>query len=120
MPYAKKSVTGAARDYAARQGVDATLLFTFLRKLDFPREQFDTDMRGFSAGQKKKILLACGMCKQAHLYVWDEPLNYIDLYSRIQIEELILCYKPTLLFVEHDRAFCANVATRELRLPNTY
>ena len=38
-------------------------------------------------------------------YVWDEPLNYIDTYSRIQIENLIKTFLPTMIFVEHDRTF---------------
>ena len=43
--------------------------------------------------------------------MWDEPLNYIDLFSRIQLEELILEYQPTMLLVEHDRTFCRRVGT---------
>lgn len=61
---------------------------------------------------------ARSLCEQAHLYVWDEPLNYIDVLSRMQIEELILEYKPTLLFVEHDRAFCDNIATKVVNITN--
>ena len=60
----------------------------------------------------KKVLLAASLCEQAHLHVWDEPLNYIDVISRIQIEELLLRFRPTIVFVEHDKAFCENVATR--------
>ena len=92
-----------------REGVDC-------RKLDFPRVQFEKDMRDFSAGQKKKALLAKTLSTQAHLYIWDEPLNYIDVLSRIQIEELLLTCKPTTLFVEHDREFCQNVATKTVQL----
>ena len=42
--------------------------------------------------------------------------NYIDLFSRIQIEDLILEYQPTLLFVEHDLAFQRRTATQVLQL----
>ena len=73
-------------------------------------------MAGLSAGQRKKLMLARSLCQPAHLYVWDEPLNYIDVLSRRQVEQLILQYRPTLLFVEHDRAFCRAVATRTLPL----
>ena len=66
-------------------------------------------MRDYSAGQKKKVLLAGSLCSQAHLYIWDEPLNYIDVFSRMQLEELILRYSPTLLLVEHDRAFLERI-----------
>ena len=70
----------------------------------------------YSEGQKKKVLLARSLCERAHLYIWDEPLNYIDLFSRIQLEELIAAYRPTLLFVEHDRSFCDHIATETVCL----
>ena len=73
-------------------------------------------MRDYSAGQKKKVLIAASLCQQAHVYIWDEPLNYIDVLSRMQIEDLITAFKPTMLFVEHDRAFCDNVATKTVLL----
>ena len=38
-------------------------------------------MEAFSAGQKKKVLLAASLCQPAHLYVWDEPLNFVDLHT---------------------------------------
>ena len=50
------------------------------------------------------------------LYIWDEPLNYVDVLSRMQVEELILSCRPTLLFVEHDGRFCGTVATRTVDL----
>ncbi|GGI46721.1 hypothetical protein GCM10008018_18510 [Paenibacillus marchantiophytorum] len=50
------------------------------------------------------------------MHIWDEPLNFIDIISRIQIEELLLEYTPTILFVEHDREFCENVATKVIEL----
>ena len=73
-------------------------------------------MCDFSAGQKKKVLLARSLCEQAHLYIWDEPLNFIDVYSRMQIESLLEAYRPTILFVEHDRAFCQMIATKTVQL----
>ncbi|MFR9256601.1 MAG: hypothetical protein ACLVJ6_14480 [Merdibacter sp.] len=44
------------------------------------------------------------LCQQAHLYIWDEPLNFIDIESRMQIESLLRRYAPTMLIVEHDQA----------------
>lgn len=49
-----------------------------------------------------------------HLYIWDEPLNYIDVFSWIQIEELLENSQMTLLFVEHDQAFCEKIKTKEI------
>lgn len=109
-------LAGNPLDWADEQEVDLTQFLTVLRKLDFSRALFERNMEEYSAGQKKKILLAASLCRSAHLYVWDEPLNYIDLFSRMQIEELILSYRPTLLFVEHDRIFREKIATKTVEL----
>ncbi|MCI8303074.1 MAG: ABC-F family ATP-binding cassette domain-containing protein [Lawsonibacter sp.] len=103
-------------DWAEEQGLDLTRFLTVLRKLDFSRALFERDMAGYSAGQQKKVLLAASLCRSAHLYLWDEPLNYIDLFSRMQIEELLLEYQPTLLFVEHDRVFREKIATQVVEI----
>lgn len=96
--------------------LDESLFKAILRKLDFSREQFEKRLEDFSEGQKKKVLIAKNLCEQAHLYIWDEPLNYIDVLSRMQIEKLLLEYQPTILFVEHDSAFCSNIATKTVQL----
>lgn len=69
-----------------------------------------------SEGQRKKVLLALSFCKPAHLYLWDEPLNYIDVLARVQVEEAVLRSGPTMLFVEHDEAFARRAATRTIEL----
>ena len=107
---------GSLSEYADQYGIDETLLKSILRKLDFERIQFEKNMEDFSGGQKKKVLIAGSLCEQAHLYIWDEPLNFIDVISRIQIEELLLAYKPTLMFVEHDISFNENIALKTVRL----
>lgn len=116
VPQDASFLSGSLSDYAEACGIDRTLFFAILRKLDFARVQFEKDMADYSAGQKKKVLLARSLCEQAHLYLWDEPLNYIDVFSRMQIEQLLIAYQPTLLFVEHDRAFCDKIATETVRL----
>jgi len=116
VPQDASFLAGDLDEYVEKQRIDMTLFKTILRKLDFSRVQFEKDMRDFSAGQKKKVLLARSLCQQAHVYIWDEPLNYIDVLSRMQIEELILKYCPTMIFVEHDQAFCANIATGTINL----
>ncbi len=110
------ALSGNLSDYARQQEIDESLFKAILRKLDFSRLQFEKDMHDFSDGQKKKVLIARSLCEQAHLYIWDEPLNFIDVYSRMQIETLLKTYCPTILFVEHDRAFCQEVATKTVAL----
>lgn len=107
---------GNLTDYARENDIDESIFKANLRKLDFSRVQFDKDIAAFSAGQKKKVLIAKSLCEKAHLHVWDEPLNFIDVISRMQIEELLLEYAPTILFVEHDSEFCKNIATKIFEL----
>lgn len=107
---------GLPAQYALCMGADVSLFLTILRKLDFPRVQFEKDMQSYSAGQRKKVLIALSLCQRAHIYIWDEPLNYIDVLSRIQIEELIAAARPTMLIVEHDRTFLENIGAKEVRL----
>lgn len=107
---------GNLTDFARSNGLDESLFKAILRKLDFSRVQFEKDMAAFSGGQKKKVLIAKSLCERAHLYVWDEPLNFIDVISRMQIEELLLQHAPTILFVEHDSEFCKNIATKVIEL----
>jgi lincosamide and streptogramin A transport system ATP-binding/permease protein len=107
---------GKLTDYARENDIDESIFKATLRKLDFSRIQFEKDMSDFSGGQKKKVLIARSLCEKAHLHIWDEPLNFIDVISRMQIEELLLEYSPTILFVEHDSEFCKNMATKIFEL----
>ena len=107
---------GTLRSYCERNGLDEGLFCSVLRQLDLGREQFSKNMEDYSEGQKKKVLVAASLMKPAHLYIWDEPLNYIDVFSRIQIENLILKYQPTLLLVEHDAHFMNKIATKVIKL----
>lgn len=116
VPQDTAELRGLLSEYAGRSGVDESLFKAILRKLGFERVQFEKDMADFSAGQKKKALIARSLCQRAHLYVWDEPLNYIDLYARMQLERLIGAYGPTMVFVEHDLAFRTAVATKTVRV----
>ena len=116
VPQDTSHINGRLSDYARDNSLDESLFKAILRKMDFERIQFEKDMQDFSAGQKKKVLIAKSLCDQAHLYVWDEPLNYIDIYSRMQIEQLIKAFSPTMIFVEHDKAFRDAIATRIIQL----
>ncbi len=103
---------GSISKFCRERKIEEYLFCAILRQLDFERVQFAKNMEQFSEGQKKKVLIASSLLTPAHLYIWDEPLNYIDIFSRIQIEKLILEYKPTMLVVEHDVMFCNKIATK--------
>ncbi|KMN43736.1 Lsa family ABC-F type ribosomal protection protein [Bacillus sp. LK2] len=105
---------GSLSDFIEEHKIDETLFKSILRKMDFDRIQFEKDISHYSGGQKKKLLIAKSLCEKAHLYIWDEPLNFIDIYSRMQIEELIQQFNPTMVIVEHDKAFQQTVATKTI------
>ena len=107
---------GDVISFCEENGTDRSLFSTILRQLGLERAQFDKDIADWSEGQKKKALLAASLAAPAHLYIWDEPLNFIDIFSRMQIEQLILEYQPTLLFVEHDVRFKDKIATKTIAL----
>lgn len=116
VPQDTSFLKGDLKDFAKNENLDESLFKAILRKLDFSRTQFEKDMSQYSSGQKKKVLIAKSLSEKAHLYIWDEPLNFIDIFSRIQIENLILKYKPTMIFVEHDSMFNKNISTKTVVL----
>ena len=107
---------GTLSEFAKENHIDESLFKAILRKMDFKRIQFEKNIQDFSDGQRKKVLIAKSLCEQAHLYVWDEPLNFMDVYSRMQLEQLIKEFSPTMIFVEHDQAFRDTIATKIVRL----
>ncbi|HSN95257.1 MAG TPA: ATP-binding cassette domain-containing protein, partial [Anaerolineaceae bacterium] len=116
VPQDTSGLMGSLNNYMEIHQLNEKQFKIVLSQLEIPHTQFDLPMESFSLGQKKKIVLARSMCERAHLYLWDEPLNYIDVISRMQIEALLLEYQPSLLFVEHDQAFTEKVASRIIKL----
>ena len=116
VPQDASHLRGRLSDFARESGVDESLFLAMLAKLDVSKEQMEKDMSALSAGQKKKVLLARSICQSKNLHIWDEPMNYIDVISRMQIEELLLTFQPTILFVEHDKTFCDRIATKVVPL----
>ncbi|MBQ2745310.1 MAG: ABC-F family ATP-binding cassette domain-containing protein [Lachnospiraceae bacterium] len=113
---AATNLKGDIDTYCKEHDLNKSLFCSILRQLDFERVQFLKNMDEYSEGQKKKVLIATSLLKPAHLYIWDEPLNYIDVFSRMQIEKLLLTYEPTMLFVEHDVRFCEKIANKRIEL----
>lgn len=107
---------GTLQKYASVRGIELSLLMTILRQLDFERVQFEKNISDYSEGQKKKLLLAASLCEQVHLYIWDEPYNFIDVFSRMQIEKLIQRFQPTMLLVEHDKYFADTIGAKTVKI----
>ena len=104
------------KEFAYENKIDESIFKAMLVKMELSQSDFDTSIQNMSEGQKKKVLIAKSISEQANVYIWDEPLNYIDILTREQIEDAILKYKPTLIFVEHDETFIEKVATKVIKL----
>lgn len=111
-----ENLKGNLKQFAKNQKVDESIFKAMLSKMGISNSEFDKNISQMSEGQKKKVLIAKSISESANLYIWDEPLNYIDILTRIQMEEAILKYNPTIIFVEHDETFVKNVATKILSI----
>lgn len=111
-----EQLKGSLKEYARQNKIDESIFKAMLSKMGLSNLEFEIDISKMSEGQKKKVLIAKSISEIANIYIWDEPLNYIDILTRIQIEEAILKYKPTLIFVEHDETFVKNVATKVINI----
>lgn len=113
-----ENLKGNLKTFAQNNKVEESIFKAMLSKMGFSSVEFEKNIQELSEGQKKKVLIAKSISEQANVYIWDEPLNYIDILTRIQIEEAILKYKPTIIFVEHDETFIKKVATKIVYLNN--
>ena len=109
-------LAGTIYDIAVERGVDKTQLSTILIKMGFTKQMLEKDVCELSLGQKKIVMIALSLCEKADIYLWDEPLNYIDVYIRKEIERLLKDSDITMVFVEHDKSFSDSVANKELVL----
>ncbi len=82
------------------------------------RMQLDptADFAQLSAGLKRRVLLARGLVCDPDLVLLDEPTNHLDTDAIAWLEDFLLRYRGTLIFVTHDRVFLRKLATRIIEI----
>ena len=76
----------------------------------------EMDVPSLSSGWKRRVLLAQTLVAKPDVLLLDEPTNHLDIDAIAWLEEFLLRWPATLMFVTHDRAFLRNLATRILEI----
>ena len=76
----------------------------------------DAEFSVLSAGMKRRVLLAQSLVRDPDILLLDEPTNHLDIDSIRWLEDFLLRYVGTLIFITHDRMFLQKLATRIIEI----
>lgn len=83
---------------------------SLLAKVRLGADDIDKHVGDLSGGERARLALAMLMAKDNNFLVLDEPTNHLDLTSRESLENALVEYQGTILFVSHDRYFINKIA----------
>ena len=83
-----------------------------LNQFYFTVDSIDKKVKNLSGGEKVRLKLLELILKNANFLIFDEPTNHIDIDTREILEESLLAYEGTILFISHDRYFINKIATK--------
>lgn len=109
-----------------------TVLWTFMNELGFDEQLARSILYNFqfykndcikkvfslSGGEKLRLKLAIILQTQVNLLILDEPTNHIDITTREVLEESLINFKGTVIFVSHDRYFINKIASKIINFEN--
>jgi ATP-binding cassette subfamily F protein uup len=100
--------------------LDESHLWQSQRRVDRLLSQMSLDgtleMSNLSSGMKRRVLLARSLVSEPDVLLLDEPTNHLDIDAIGWLEDFLLRWPATLMFVTHDRTFLRTLATRILEL----
>lgn len=90
----------------------------YLSKFMFFGEMVYRKVKNLSGGEKSRLMLAKLLYEEVNLLILDEPTNHLDIDSIETLEETLINFKGTILFISHDRYFINKISTRVVSLEN--
>lgn len=92
------------------------LLRSSLFKFMFYGDDIYKKLNKLSGGERVRLLLFCLIQQEINFLILDEPTNHIDVETKEVLEDALIDFKGTILFVSHDRYFINKIATSILEI----
>ncbi|QSX05759.1 ABC-F type ribosomal protection protein [Sedimentibacter sp. zth1] len=104
--------------FSYKYGISTSEARKELAKILFFEDDVYKKIKTLSGGEKTRLKLLTIMYEKSNVLILDEPTNHLDIESRESLEEDLINYDGTIIFVSHDRYFIDKVATRIVEIEN--
>jgi len=101
-----------------QEGDDEQALRAVLGRLLFSQKDIDKSVKVLSGGEQGRMLFGKLMLQKPNVLIMDEPTNHLDMESIESLNQAMVDFPGTIVFVSHDREFVSSLATRLLVLGN--
>ena len=99
-----------------QEGDDEQALRAVLGRLLFSQKEIDKSVKVLSGGEQGRMMFGKLMLQKPNVLIMDEPTNHLDMESIESLNQAMVDYPGTIIFVSHDREFVSSIATRVLSM----